>query len=113
MERKEEFLFKGGIIEFVSYLNKNKDVMFPEPIYISKVNPTNEVEVAMQYNDGYSEVIQSGSNGEELVTTKVLRENGKVQTALVTNSGTVVSIKFVQALTLPVFISSPATFISL
>lgn len=35
---------------------------------------------------GYSEVIQSGSNGEELVTTKVLRENGKVQTALVTNS---------------------------
>ncbi len=61
-ERKEEFLFKGGIIEFVSYLNKNKDVMFPEPIYISKVNPTNEVEVAMQYNDGYSEVIQSYAN---------------------------------------------------
>lgn len=35
---------------------------------------------------GYSQVIQSGSNGEELVTTKVLRENGKVQTALVVNS---------------------------
>ena len=61
-EKKEEFLFKGGIIEFVAYLNKNKDVMFPEPIYISKVNPTNEVEVALQYNDGYSEVIQSYAN---------------------------------------------------
>lgn len=35
---------------------------------------------------GYSQVVQSGSNGEELVTTKVLRENGKVQTALVVNS---------------------------
>lgn len=35
---------------------------------------------------GYSQVIQSGINGEELVTTKVYKENGKVQTALVINS---------------------------
>ena len=61
-EKKEEFLFKGGIIEFVKYLNKNKDVMFPDPIYIAKINTTNEVEIALQYNDGYSETIQSYAN---------------------------------------------------
>ncbi len=61
-EKKEVFEFKGGIIEFVKYLNANKDKMFDEPIYISKVNPTNEIEVALQYNDGYSEVIQSYAN---------------------------------------------------
>lgn len=60
--KKEVFEFKGGIIEFVKYLNANKDTMFEEPIYISKINPTNEVEVALQYNDGYSEVIQSYAN---------------------------------------------------
>lgn len=38
------------------------------------------------YMVGYSQVIQSGKNGEELVTTRVLRENGKVQTALVIDS---------------------------
>lgn len=61
-EKKEVFQFKGGIIEFVKYLNANKDVMSAEPIYISKVTDSNEVEVALQYNDGYSETIQAYAN---------------------------------------------------
>ena len=61
-ERKETFEFKGGIIEFVNFLNKGKSCLFEEPIYISKINPTNEVEVAIQYNDSYVENIESFAN---------------------------------------------------
>jgi len=61
-ERSEEtkervFYYEGGISEFVKYLNKNKEVLFPEPIYISGMVGTTSVEVAMQYNDTYSENI--------------------------------------------------------
>ena len=61
-EKKETFVFEGGIVEFVKYLNKNKDALFPEPIYMCKINPTNEIEIALQYNDSYNEVIQSYAN---------------------------------------------------
>ena len=61
-ERAEEvkervFHYEGGISEFVKYLNKNKETLFPEPIYISGMSGTTSVEVAMQYNDSYSENI--------------------------------------------------------
>ena len=55
--KSEKFEFKGGIIEFVDYLNKNRETLFPNPIYFNKFNDTNEVEVAFQYNDGYTEVV--------------------------------------------------------
>ncbi len=58
----EKFEFKGGIIEFVDYLNKNKETLFSNPIYFNKFNATNEVEVAFQYNDGYNEQIHSYAN---------------------------------------------------
>ena len=51
------FHYEGGISEFVKYINKNKAVLFPEPIYISGMIGTTSVEVAMQYNDTYSENI--------------------------------------------------------
>ncbi|MGN1227022.1 MAG: toprim domain-containing protein, partial [Christensenellales bacterium] len=87
-EKKETFEFKGGIIEFVKYLNKGKESLFEEPVYICKINPTNEVEIAFQYNDGYSELIQSYANnintaegGTHLVgfknaLTKIINEYG-------------------------------------
>jgi len=61
-ERGEEmvervFYYEGGISEFVKFVNKKKEVLFPEPIYISGVVGTTSVEVAMQYNDSYSESI--------------------------------------------------------
>lgn len=61
-ERRDEFEFKGGIVEFVDYLNKNKEVLFPNPIYFNKINATNEIEVCFQYNDGYSETIHAYAN---------------------------------------------------
>ena len=55
-QKKDVFEFKGGIIEFVEYLNKNKNAIFPHPIYFNKFTDTSEVEVSFQYNDGYNEI---------------------------------------------------------
>ncbi|NPA95292.1 MAG: DNA gyrase subunit B, partial [Thermodesulfobacteria bacterium] len=60
--REDVFHFKGGIIEFVQYLNKNKDVIHKEPIYISGEKNDIQVEVAFQYNTSYSERILSYVN---------------------------------------------------
>ena len=56
-EEQRIFHYEGGISEFVKYLNKNKEVLIPEPIYISGERGTTSVEVAMQYNDSYNENI--------------------------------------------------------
>lgn len=61
-ERKDEFEFKGGIIEFVEYLNKNKQTLFSEPIYFNKFQNNSEVEVSFQYNDTYTETIHAYAN---------------------------------------------------
>ena len=61
-EKAEIFEFKGGIVEFVDYLNKNKETLFPEPIYLHKEFRDSEVEICFQYNDGYSEMIHAYAN---------------------------------------------------
>ena len=54
--------FEGGISEFVSYINKNREVLFPEPIYMEGLKNDIAVEVAMQYNDSYTENIFTFAN---------------------------------------------------
>lgn len=61
-EKLEIFEFKGGIVEFVDFLNKNKETLFPEPIYLHKEFRDSEVEICFQYNDGYSEMIHAYAN---------------------------------------------------
>ena len=67
-ERKEVFEFKGGIIEFVDYLNKNRETLLSAPVYFNKFNRNasgeldNEIEVCFQFNDGYSEIINAYAN---------------------------------------------------
>ncbi len=67
-QRQKSFCYEGGIISFVKHLNKNKDVLHPEPIYFegSKDEPEKEetasVEVAMQYNSDYNESIFTFAN---------------------------------------------------
>lgn len=60
------FNYKGGISTFVSYLNENKGPLFPTPIYFSAEKQGDDgtviVEVAMQWNEGYSESIASFVN---------------------------------------------------
>ena len=60
--RNETFHFKGGIIEFVKYVDANKDKINAEPIYVEGVKDTNIVEVAMEYTDSYTENIFSYVN---------------------------------------------------
>ena len=57
--RQERFHYEGGVSEFVQYLNKSRTPLHPEPIHISGEYPYDEgrkveVEVALQYTDGYS-----------------------------------------------------------
>ncbi len=59
---RKEFHYEGGIASFVKYLNKNKDVLHEEPIYISGMKDETAVEIAMQYNDGYVETVFSYVN---------------------------------------------------
>ena len=66
-ERPEEpvekvFHYEGGLREFVKYLNRNKEVLFSEPIYTEGMKDGILVEVAMQYNDSYAENIYTFAN---------------------------------------------------
>ena len=56
------FYYEGGIREFVKYLNKNKETLYPEPIYIEGKRGDTTIEVAMQHNDSYSENVFSFCN---------------------------------------------------
>lgn len=53
--KQESFHYEGGIIEFVKYVNENKDKLHDNPIYIEGIKDTNIVEVALQYCDTYTE----------------------------------------------------------
>jgi len=59
---RNDFCYQGGLSEFVQYLNKNKTVMFPEPIYVEGMRDNIQVEVAIQYNDSYAENIYTFAN---------------------------------------------------
>ncbi len=59
---KNEFFYKGGIISFVEYINRNKKVLHNKPIYISGEKEDCSVELALQYNEGYMENIFSYAN---------------------------------------------------
>ncbi|MDR3154711.1 MAG: DNA topoisomerase (ATP-hydrolyzing) subunit B [Deltaproteobacteria bacterium] len=58
----QEFHYKGGIVEFVQYLNRQKTVIHDRPIYLEGQSADIKVECALQYNDGYSEQVLSFVN---------------------------------------------------
>jgi len=53
-DKKKEFQFEGGIKSFVEYINKNKRALHEEVIYLAKETKDIEIEIAMQYNDGFA-----------------------------------------------------------
>lgn len=61
-ERTETFHFEGGIRSFVEHLNENKDVLHKDPIYITGSKGTTIVEIALQYNESYTENLYSFVN---------------------------------------------------
>lgn len=87
--RDETFHYEGGIVQFVESLNKNKETVFPEVIYFDESYENGEVEIAMQYNDSYSETIFAFANninteeggthleGFKNSLTKIINDYGK------------------------------------
>jgi len=61
-DKENRFQFKGGIISFVEYLNKNKNPLHKKVVYFQKKKDDVDVEMAFQYNDGYAETIFSFVN---------------------------------------------------
>jgi DNA gyrase subunit B len=61
-EKVNEFFYKGGIVSFVDYLNRNKKPLHKKPIYISGEREDFQVELALQYNDSYMENVFSYAN---------------------------------------------------
>ncbi len=88
-EQKDVMHYAGGIREFVSYINRNKNALHEDVIYMSGSREDSECEIAMQYNDGYNEILVSFANnihtpeggmhetGFKAALTRVLNAYGK------------------------------------
>lgn len=86
---QETFCYQGGLREFVENLNRTKDTLFSNTLYVDKSVREGEVELAMQFNDSYNEVIYAYANninteeggahldGFKAAIFKVINEYGK------------------------------------
>ncbi len=61
-DKVSEFLYKGGIVSFVEYINRNKKTLHKDPIFINGAKDDCSVEVALQYNETYLENIFAFAN---------------------------------------------------
>ena len=61
-ERERSFYFEGGLVSFVRHLNKNKETLHSRPIYVERRENSTSIEVALQYNDSYTENVFSFAN---------------------------------------------------
>jgi DNA gyrase subunit B len=59
---KDSFLYEGGIVSYVKYLNRAKTPIHPDPVYLSGDRNGTSVEIACQYNDSYTEQIYTYAN---------------------------------------------------
>jgi DNA gyrase subunit B len=61
-DKKHEFIYKGGIVSFIEFLNKKRNCVHPKPIYFKEQRNSADIEIAFQYNDGYNETLFSYAN---------------------------------------------------
>ena len=61
-DRERSFYFEGGLVSFVRHLNRNKEVLHTRPIYVERREGSTAVEVALQYNDSYTENVLAFAN---------------------------------------------------
>ena len=66
-DKEEVYHYEGGIKEFVAYLNRNKEVLHQEPIYVEGERDGIIAEVSLQYNDGYNENLYSFANNIDTI----------------------------------------------
>ena len=60
--KTHKFHYEGGIVSFVTHLNKNKAAVNEKPIYMHGEKDAIDVEIALQWNDGYAEIVYSFAN---------------------------------------------------
>jgi DNA gyrase subunit B len=60
--KSHEYCYPGGLISYIQYLDENKMSLHPQPLYFFQVKDGVEIEIAMQYNDTYNELIFSFAN---------------------------------------------------
>lgn len=87
--KQEVYHYEGGIKEFVSYLNRNKEVLHQEPIYVEGEREGIIAEISLQYHDGYTENLYSFANnidtieggthlsGFKTALTRIINDYGK------------------------------------
>ncbi len=61
-KRKKEFFYEGGIRSYVEHLNRTKEVIHEEPVYVEGARQGIYIEIALQYNEGYTSNIYSFAN---------------------------------------------------
>ena len=61
-EKHDSFCYDGGLVHFVKYLNRTKETLFPEPIFIQGEKDGSTLEVAMQYTTSYNEAVFAFTN---------------------------------------------------
>lgn len=66
-DKEEDYFYEGGIKSFVSYLNRNREVLHQDPIYVEGIKDGVAVEVALQYHDGYNENLFSFANNIDTI----------------------------------------------
>ena len=118
-ERKKEFHYEGGLVEFVKYLNKNKTPIHEDVVYIDKKIGDSIVEIAMQYTDGYTENIYSFANnidtheggthlaGFKSALTKTVNEYAKRNKLIKDNEGNLTGEDIREGLTAVISVKLP------
>ncbi|MFM2106146.1 MAG: hypothetical protein RL338_1178 [Chloroflexota bacterium] len=61
-DRERSFYFEGGLQSFVRHMNRNKETLTPRPVYVERREGSTQVEIALQYNDTYTENVLSFAN---------------------------------------------------
>lgn len=96
-DKKEEFYYSGGVVEFIKWINKSKDVIH-KPIYFKREIDNMIVEVALQYTNGYQDnifgfvntinTVEGGTHvsGFKTALTRIINEYAKNNKALKTGS---------------------------
>ena len=114
-----EYHYDGGIKSYVEYLNANKTVIFPEPVYLEGEQQDIAVEVSMQYTDGYHSNIMSFANnihtyeggthesGFKTALTRVINDYARKQTLMKENDDNLTGEDVREGLTAVISIKHP------
>ena len=118
-DKEDHFYFEGGISSLVETLNRNKDTLH-DPVYITKIVEPVEVQVAIQYNDGFSENVESFVNvintieggthltGFRMALTRSINDYGKKIAAIKEDKDAVTGDDTREGLTAVVSIKMPS-----